>query len=633
MRNIFILLFVCVAHSAHSQQDEFESQFHQIVESEKRANASKINSTLLSTISDYDIIYHRCEWQVDPSVNYISGKITTHFKPFTTGFDTLLFNLSDSLVVDSVLFHGASMSINHSGNTLTSALSSVVPVNTLDSISVYYQGIPASTGFGSFVQSTHNGAPIIWTLSEPYGASDWWPCKNGLTDKADSVDIIVTTPSANRAASNGLLVSEIVSGLNKIYHWKHRYPIATYLICFAVTNYVQYTHNVPFGTSNTTVLNYVYPEDSANAASQTPDIIAIMQLYDTLFGVYPFVNEKYGHAQIGWGGAMEHQTFTFMGGWSFELQAHELAHHWFGNKVTCGSWEDIWLNEGIASYLPGLAWMPFKSGRISNITSQSGGSVWCNDTNDVNRIFDGRLSYAKGAMILHQLRWIIGDSAFFAAINNYLSDTNLAYGFARTSDLKSHFEISSGQNLTWYFNDWFTGEGFPSFQIAWNQTGSTVNLTVNQTQSHVSVPFFELPLPVQFKNQTQDTIIRLSNIFSGETFSVNIPFQADSVKLDPDLWLITANNTVTSVNENDLSQLISVYPNPASSLINISLPSISGTSSSIRLYDVYGRECYSLVTKQTSLIFFETDKLNNGIYFLTINTQNYTATKKIIINH
>lgn len=644
--SIYILFFSLFAHAQlvpFSEKDQeaiarSEMHAHVGLPAEASAKAGKLNQSTLYTINNYDIKYHRCVWNIDPAVRFIKGEITTYFKPSTAALDSIHFNMSDSLTADSVKYHNSKLTFSHGGDILAIAIPSVIAINTLDSVSVFYKGVPTSTGFGSFIQDTHSGTPVIWTLSEPYGASDWWPCKNSLTDKADSIDVIVTTPKAYRAAGNGLLVSETLSGTNKIYHWKSRYPIATYLICTAVTNYVQYSHNVPFGANNLPVLNYVYPEDSAAAALQTPDIVPVMQLYDTLFGIYPFKDEKYGHAQFGWGGGMEHQTMTFITSFGHELIAHELGHHWFGDKVTCASWRDIWLNEGFATYLSGLTyehmfngywWMNFKRGRINNVTSQPGGSVWCDDTTSVGRIFDSRLSYAKGGMILHQLRWVIGDSAFFAAIRNYLNDPKHAYGFAHTSDLQSHFEVSSGQNLAWYFNDWFTGQGFPSYQLKWDQRNDTINLIVIQTQSHASVPFFELPLPIEFKNQTHDTIVRISNTFSGQSFSIKIPFPVDSVKIDPMLWLITANNTVTSVKENQLPQF-SVFPNPAHNKLYVTL-SKAVDHLKVKITDVSGRTIKEISANGLKELEINTDGVAGGFYFIQFVSGNNVSCQKIIV--
>src|SRR5690606_28472419 len=165
------------------------------------------------------------------------------------------------------------------------------------------------SGFGSFVQSEHEGIPVVWTLSEPYGAKDWWPCKQDLQDKADSIDIRITTPSAYRVASNGLLIEEAdIAGGLKRFHWRHRYPIAHYLIAFAVTNYEVYHTQIEMANDTVPMETWAYPENAFEMQLNAGDIQQQMPLFSDLFGLYPFAHEKYGHCQFGWGGGMEHQT-------------------------------------------------------------------------------------------------------------------------------------------------------------------------------------------------------------------------------------------------------------------------------------------------------------------------------------
>ncbi|MEI7660851.1 MAG: M1 family aminopeptidase [Bacteroidota bacterium] len=579
-RRIVIIAGVLFSGLLHGQGVFQAHDLTKIAGEERDAVTGRLAPVSASNTSGYDVKWYRCFWNIDPAVKAVSGNVTTLFKPVVPGFDSIAFDLDQELTVDSVRYRLGTLSWHHTSGLVIIKFSNTLPQGVADSVTVYYHGIPPDNGFGSFVQSTHGGAPVIWTLSEPYGASDWWPCKNSLTDKADSVDIYIRTSPEYRSASNGILVSSISDGAAVIYHWKHRYPIATYLVCLAVTNYTRYTHLVPFGNDTLKVVNYVYPEDSATAFAQTAEVVPMIQVYDSLFGIYPFQNEKYGHAQFGWGGGMEHQTMTFVVSFGFELIAHELAHQWFGDKVTCASWSDIWLNEGFATYLSGLCyehllpdwWSRFREVRIKSIVSQPGGSVFCTDTTTVNRIFDSRLSYAKGAMILHQLRWIMGDSAFFAALRNYLSDTGLSYGFAHTADLKAHLESACGQDLTWYFNDWFTGEGYPSYHIGWSQAGSLVTLTVNQAQSHPSVSFFPMPIPLQFKNGSRDTIVRVLNTFQDQAFTVTVPFTVDSVYFDPEFQLISGNNTIIgTVAEHAWQHGLQIFPNPAGDILTVTL--------------------------------------------------------------
>ncbi len=600
---------------------------------------------------DYDLKYHRLECSIDPAVNYIAGEVTTRFVPKTAGFSVISFDLSKALTVNAVLYHGQPVAFEQLANdVLRITLPAVVPAGTLDSVTVDYQGTPLNTGFGSWNQAYHNGAPIIWTLSEPYGARDWWPCKQTLVDKPDSVDVLVTTPAAYRAAGNGLLVSETQNGGFKTYHWKTRYPIAAYLVAVAVTNYSVYSDLVPLpGGDQLEVLNYVYPESLADAQNGTANIVPIIRLYDSLTITYPFAAEKYGHAQFGWGGGMEHQTMTFVVNFDYGLLAHECAHQWFGDYITCGSWQDIWLNEGFATYFEGLnreryfspdTWYNWKLGKIASITSDSAGSVFCTDTTSVGRIFSGRLTYNKGAYLLHMLRWKLGNEAFFNGLKSYLNDPALAYGYARTADLQHHLELASGQNLQTFFNQWFYGEGYPSYQVAWSQNGAQLNVTLGQTTSHPSVPFFEMPVPLRFSGQGQDTILVFDHTFSGQAFSADIPFQVQNVEVDPDLWLVSAGNTVEQVTAtgepgNTDPDLV-VAPNPIrDGRIDATLLSRTAGEARIRLTAADGTailERIFPVVAGANKLSIPTGHLPAGVYLLQARTARQISVQKILIH-
>jgi aminopeptidase N len=601
MKKCFIILFTLASLFKLVAQTNFKnSAAEDISLIEQKAQKGQTRSVLSSAADNYDIKYHRCEWEVDPAINYIKGKITTYFKPVINGFTALEFDLVSILVVDSVKYHNTILSFSRlPDDVLHADLPSTIPINTIDSVTVYYQGAPSEgEGFGSFEQANHNGTPIIWTLSEPYGAKDWWPCKQSLNDKIDSLDIIVTTPQVNRVASNGLLISETQAGINKIYHWKTKYPTAAYLVAIGVTNYSVYSDYVPLSNGNSLqVLNYVYPENDSLAKTQTPDIINIIKFYDSLTIDYPFAQEKYGHAQFSWGGGMEHQTMSFVAGFNHPLMAHECAHQWFGDHVTCGSWQDIWLNEGFATYFEGLTeerffpgtWMGWKISKISNITALPGGSVFCEDTTDVGRIFSGRYSYNKGAYLLHMLRWKLGDSLFFLSLKNYLNDPLLAHHYARTLDLKAHLESISGQNLTKFFNQWYYNQGYPSYQILWTQKEHTVTLTANQTQSHPSVSFFEMPIPIKFIGLERDTTIVFNHQYSGQLFTATINFAIVSVSFDPELHILSAHNSITEVLDLSSENQTTVYPNPANSSLTILSLNNANTIESFEFIDVLGR--------------------------------------------
>lgn len=633
-----------IASNAQSGDDLFHKDLHEIVDAERHNHTNIINFRSSPFTDGYDLKYHRLEWTIDPAQLYISGSVTSYFTAKTAGFQEINFDLVNELTVSQVLRQGQPLTfIQHDDERLQIFLPAALSVGQLDSVTIVYAGAPPQTGFGSFTKTTHAGVPILWTLSEPYGARDWWPCKQDLSDKIDSIDVYVRTPSAYRAASNGLLKSETTDGAEKIYHWKHRYPIPAYLIAIAVTNYAVYSNFVTVPNGNPIeVLNYVYPEYLTNAQAETGATVQVMQLYNELFGTYPFANEKYGHAQFGWGGGMEHQTMSFMGGFSFGLQAHELAHQWFGDKVTCGSWEDIWLNEGFATYLTGLTyenglgpqnWLSWLQNTRTQITNVPDGSVWVNDTTNVGRIFSGRLTYSKGAMLLHMLRWKLGDEAFFQGVRNYLSDPDHAYKYALTQDLKGHLEAAGGQPLTEFFEDWFYGQGYPSYQIQWGQGGSgTVQVTIGQTTSHPSVDFYEMPVPIRFTGAGFDTTLVFNHTFSGQQFSALLPFEVETATFDPKLWILSANNTVNEVlvssEEAALRNSLHIFPNPVQDNLNITFD-WNRLPDAIVLFDAQGKQLQA-ISPQNNTVSIGMKGLPAGLYVVEIRVGGQVIREKVV---
>ena len=617
----------------------FEQMAHQRI---TPTNNSILEATTAS--NNYDVNYYRCEWEVNPAIRYITGKVTVYFT-ITTASNNIKLDLMSPLVVDSVKKNNMLLVKQQTSNTLNINFISTLNVGVKDSITIFYQGVPPNTGFGSFIQDQHSGTPVMWSLSEPYGSRDWWPCKNGLDDKADSIDIFITAPAQYKAASNGILQSEtlIAGNTKKVTHWKHRYPIASYLMCFAVTNYVVFNNTVQLGSVTLPMQTHCYPESLTSFQSGTQNVLDALQLFHNNFGDYPFIKEKYGHVQFGWGGGMEHQTATFIISINESLIAHELAHQWFGDKITCASWEDIWLNEGFATYLAAI-YMENKypantsntrKGIINNITSTPDGSVWVNDTTSVGRIFSGRLSYNKGSYLLYMLRWKLGDSIFLKGLRQYQKDPKLAYGFAYTDDLKRNLEQVSGQNLTEFFNDWFKGQGYPSYNVKWTQIGGDyVKIQMNQTTSHASVNFFELPVALKFKNATQEKIIVVDNKINGEIFIKNIGFIADTVLIDPDYWLITKNNVSAKLADATPGQnVIQVFPNPVGDLFYIYMHKMVAANADINLYNAAGQLIYIKkinLINGSGYIEIPSKKLSKGVYFLRIHADGLKFVKKLL---
>ena len=644
MKYFFTLVLLGASLFSWSQRKDTTTE--EIAEIEARTAMSQVTMAQNLNTNNYDVKYHRLELNIDPAQPDISGDVTTYYEA-KDDMSQITFELMNNMTVSQVEHHGNTLVFTQNSNDeVVITLPEVLNTGVLDSLTISYSGTPLTSGFGYFEQTTHNGVPIVWTLSEPYGAKNWWPCKQDLIDKIDSIDVYLNTPrfyvplnDEYVAVSNGLEQSQTIVGSNKITHFKHRYPIPAYLVAVAVTNYEVYSHTVPNNGNPFEIVNYVYPEDLSYAQSATPITVSIMELYSNLFEEYPFANEKYGHAQCGFGGGMEHTTVSFIGGFSRTLIAHELAHQWFGDKVTCGSWKDIWLNEGFATYLEGMVTENFdgedlftnwKQSKVNNITSLPYGSVYLSDadTLSVSRIFSSRLSYNKGAMVLHMLRKKVGETAFFQGMQNYLDAPELAYNFAKVEDYKSAMETASGQDLTEFFNDWLYNEGYPSYEVHWNQIGSQVNIQVLQTQSDPSVSFFEAPVPIRIVGtlgEVEDVL--LDNISNGQYFSEAVGFIVDHLEFDPNVDLISKNNTVLlSTDENMLESAIKLYPNPISATLFLSVPEDVEVSE-IQVFNTVGQLVFKRSTYDQSLSF---QGLSSGMYFVELNTNRGKVFKKVL---
>lgn len=620
----FIFLFGFMGQFALAQAPEILcKQVDDIARNEMRAAEKKqMAQYYKKTASEFiDVKYHRCEWTIDPAVQAISGKVTTYFTTKTSATQ-IVFDLRDNMIVDEVTRNGANLSFTRKDNTVIINLGFSLPASSFDSVSILYHGVPLTTGFGSFTKSTHAGVPVLWTLSEPYGARDWWPCKNTLDDKIDSLDVIITCPKAYKGISNGLRQNEFLSvdGLNRITHWKHRYPMVGYLICLAVTNYEEFNRTIQLGDVSLPMQTFCYPESLESFMNGTQAAIDAMALFHSTFGPYPFIKEKYGHTQFSWGGGEEHQTNSFMANVGESLSAHELAHQWFGNKITCGSWEDIWLNEGFATHLASMFMeikypekiLETRRAEIRNITNDSAGSVKVNDTNNVGRIFNGRLSYIKGSHLLYMLRFKLGDEVFFKAIQAYQNDPKLVHSFAKTADLKRNLETVCGMKLDSFFRQWYEGQGHPKYHIQWSQIGNnTVKIKLNQTTSHSSVRFFEMPLALKFKNATQEKTVIVPGNFNGEVSIRDIGFVADSVIIDPELWLISRDNSSEKLDNLEPSKNnVLVYPNPFTDEFQLMINNFIGNKISLAIFDAAGKR-----------VFTQDYNLYQGKEFITIPTK------------
>ncbi|MCU0349546.1 MAG: T9SS type A sorting domain-containing protein [Flavobacterium sp.] len=638
--NLIVLLFISAFGYSQSEQEDFD----QMVAGEMKSSSANYEVFVNPNTLNYDVTYHELRFTVNPNITtpFINGVVKTTFTALSN-MNAIVFDMATQLGVSAVIMNGSNLTFSQSNYQLFINFPTTITSGTSATVEITYSGSPPQAE-QAFTRTTHNGTPVIYTLSEPFGARDWWPCKQDLNDKIDNIDVYITCPSTYIGVSNGLLQSSVTSGGNTTRHFQHNYPIPAYLISLNVTNYVTYNIEAGLGTTESPfipIINYLYPESNTttvqNAINQT---IPIFNIFEEKFGPYPYRNEIYGHVQFSYGGGMEHATMSSMGGWSRSLIAHELGHQWFGNQVTCGTWKDIWLNEGLTEYTAGIAveemdgpaaFVSWKANKINNITSQTGGAVYLTDSEALNvgRIFSGRLSYNKGSMVTHMLRWVMGDTAFFQALRNYLNDSNLSYGYAITDDLVAHLEAEHGASLTEFFNDWLYNQGYPTYSVQAQNFGSgQAKIILNQTQSHPSVSFFEMPVEVRLtgsNGQIHDVI--LNHTFTGQEFIVSVPFLVTGVEFDPNRHIISRNSIATlSNNSFEWEDSIVLYPNPSNDLVSIQMP----TNISIEKVSFYNALGQKVMDSEGQNINFSS--IANGVYLVEIKTNKGIIHKNFIKN-
>ena len=609
---------------------------------------------------NYDVSHYRIELAIDTTEKQISGAVTMTAKARVDSFAVVELDLDSSMTVDSV--GGDASGYTRTGNLLRIDLTQPRQCDSSFTLQVAYHGQPAGGGFGAFGFNYHGDppTPVIWSLSEPYFARNWWPCKDTPSDKADSADIILTVPANLYAASNGNLVSiEDNPDTTRTFHWHESYPITTYLVSLAITNYEIYTDWFNYAPGDSMIVSlYTYPGALDAPWVQLDELLDMLTYFHDIFGPYPFLTEKYGIAQFPWGGGMEHQTITSQGSFlSSILTVHELAHQWWGDKITNATWGDIWLNEGFASYAEAL-YFEHTSGPdylktyLEMMDRDYPYPIYVDDTTSVSRIFHITV-YDKGGWFLHMLRHIVGDSAFFDILLAYSDDPRFAYGNATTAGFQDVCETVSDMDLDWFFQPWIYKVGRPEYRVEWSAADSAgiplLHLLIEQIQ-YPGGALFPMPIDITIEMATGDTVVTVFNDSASQVFRIPLAAAPTGIVLDQDGWIL---KRIVSVSNTDERKTIPLefalgqnYPNPfnAVSHIRYSVP----RSSHVRLvlYDLLGREVATLVNKPLEPAWYtavwrgrdqEGVPVASGIYFYRIEMRdpndgelNFTQAKKMV---
>ncbi len=658
MKTIYYLIVFLISFSFINAQEQSGADY---CSKAKIANYNRLQNSAAFYYpgdSNIDATYYKLDLRITFSPKLLIGNVTVNFKSTNDGLQSFFLDLVNGMHVDSVLMNNNKLTFTHSNNIIEITLPQVMNTGDSNSVNVYYNGNPESAGgFGSFVFDTHgsNNDPIIWSLSEPYGSKDWFPCKDTPGDKVDSSDVWVTCDNFYTVASNGTLESaENVGGNLVQFKWKNHYPIAQYLISIAMTNYFIYNNQFEYVPGEIMELtHFIFPETwSTNVKNSLDNTVDMLSVFSDKFGLYPFITEKYGHAQFGWGGGMEHQTLTSIVSFGESIVSHELAHQWFGDAITCKDWHHIWLNEGFATYSEAVydevahGFNVYKNDIQSEMNSAktANGSIWVQDISSVGQIFNGARSYAKGAVVLHMLRGILGTDTFFNVLKAYVADSTLAYGVATTEDFQRVAQSVSRKNLDYFFSEWIYGENYPVYSYDWGYSpigSGNYNVWVTISQSQNTTPaYFTMPIQLKIRAGGADTTVTAFNNKMSQTFNFTVSGQPINITLDPDNWILKDISSITNVSGDDVSpiefNLFQNYPNPfnPSTRIKFQIPKSAKTNLSV--YDMLGNKVATLINEEKpagkySIEFKPTKNLPSGVYIYKLQSENFSQSRKMIL--
>jgi aminopeptidase N len=590
---------------------------------------------------------------ITPYPKSFTGSVIVSFRADSVIDHIVLNAVNTSLTIDSVSMSG--VSFTHSTNLLDIELDRAYNPGEETDVKIYYKHKNVSDG------ALYVNTGFLFTDCEPEGARKWFPCYDKPSDKAKT-DVTTKVPLNVKLASNGRLQDSIVNGDTLIYHWISRDPVATYLtILTSRANFnldiVNWTNP---NTGEVTPMRFYYNPGENPTGMETifPDMVTF---YSQEFGDHPF--EKNGFATLNsdfsWGG-MENQTLTSLCAncWSESLIAHEFAHQWFGDMITCATWADIWLNEGFATWTE-AHWTEFTDGYTAykneiknnadyyllvNHTWPISDPDWAINTPSVNILFDYAVTYMKGSCVLYQLRNVMGDSAFFAGMKAYATDTvDFKYKSATIGDFKDKMEAVSGQELDYFFDEWIFIGGHPTYQNVYsiqpNGDGWRVYFTFRQTGN---TAYWQMPaeLRIRFEDNS-DTIITVFNSFNGQIFTFDFPDRRPTtVFFDPNTKIVLKKGTTAvSVEEPALagqaSVITSIAPNPGKDKVEINYNLEKPTEVKLTVYNMTGSKVSALnqglqIPGDHSLTM-DVSALKPGVYTCVLQTTDGVNSAKMII--
>ncbi len=636
---IYSLIIVVLYFSSYAQfsnPDEFKSY--------APGKSKPVLKSTSALLNKYDQKFVWIDVAVSVDTTDIAGSVKYLLRA-KTDIDTVYFEFTPYLTVDSVTINNQPVLFYHGNDSVLVFAQAQIPNNTEFEIKLYYHGAtPNSPGsYRGLIKTWSNvyNYYITWTLSESFHLKDWLPCKQDLTDRFDSAWVFITVDTSLKAGSEGRLTNITNFGNGKHrFEWKTHHPMAYYLLSLAVGDYYEYNiYTQPASYSDSILIqNLIY--NTSQCINDNMGLInltgPLINLYSEKFGLYPWADEKYGHSMCPVGGGMEHQTMTSLGLFNTDLVAHELSHQWFGDNITCSNWQDIWVNEGIASYAEYIYWQNMVSQAIadSNIVYcqkraklEPNGSIYVpfSEIWNEGRIFHYNLSYKKGSAFMHMIRYLCNnDSLFFSA----LKQLNIIYkdSVITGSDVQHVFENVTGKSFTDLFNQYYYGEGYPVYKFTWQQDSSVtgfgdLNIKLEQQGSSLNNPLFTTPLPIKIiYSDSTDTLITVYPVQNIQYFNVSVKdSKITSIVFDPKHWILanvlSIAQDVKIINED--RPYIQLYPSPAAEYILFRYSGQGNFDGKLNLYDLSGRVVLSCdLDSGSELIPFT--GISPGIYMAEI---------------